>query len=106
MVNLPEIYKMENKINLALQIIPMSKDKDIYTLVDKAIQVIEKSGLKYEVCPFETVIEGEYEPIMKVVKEAQKASFDAGAEELLVNIKIQVRKGGDVSIVEKTGKYK
>jgi len=97
---------MDKKINLALQIIPKSRDKDVYALVDEAIAVIQNSGLKYEVCPFETVMEGEYEEIMKVVKEAQKASFDAGAEELLVNIKMQVRKGSDVSIEEKTGKYK
>ena len=97
---------MDHKINLALQIIPKSDEHDLYTLVDKAIQVIQDSGLKYEVCPFETVIEGRYEEILEVVKKAQAACFKAGAEELLVNIKMQVRKDGDVSIEEKTGKYK
>jgi uncharacterized protein YqgV (UPF0045/DUF77 family) len=97
---------MDHKINLALQIIPKSNKEDIYTLVDKAIQVIQDSGLKYEVCPFETVMEGGYEEILQVVKKAQVACFAAGAEELLVNIKMQVRKDGDVSIEEKTGKYK
>jgi len=97
---------MDHKINLALQIIPKSDNHDLYTLVDSAILVIQNSGLKYEVCPFETVIEGGYDEILKVVKEAQAACFKAGAEELLVNIKMQVRKDGDVSIEEKTGKYK
>lgn len=97
---------MDHKINLALQIIPKSDNQDIYALVDRAIQVIQDSGLKYEVCPFETVIEGRYEEILKVVRNAQSACFDAGADELLVNIKMQVRKDGDVSIEEKTGKYR
>jgi len=97
---------MDHKINLALQIIPKSDKHDLYTLVDKAIEVIQKSGLKYEVCPFETVMEGGYEEILAVVKKAQKACFEAGAEELLVNIKMQVRKDGSVTIEEKTGKYK
>jgi uncharacterized protein (TIGR00106 family) len=97
---------MDHKINLALQIIPKSNTEDLYILVDKAIRVIEHSGLKYEVCPFETVIEGGYEEIFKVVKDAQSACFAAGADELLVNIKMQIRKDGDVSIEEKTGKYK
>ncbi len=97
---------MNHKINLALQIIPKSNSEDLYTLVDEAIRVIQNSGLKYEVCPFETVIEGGYEEILKVVKDAQSACFAAGAEELLINIKMQVRKDGDVSIDEKTGKYK
>ena len=97
---------MDHKINLALQIIPKSDKHDLYTLVDKAIEVIQKSGLKYEVCPFETVIEGGYEEILAVVKKAQTACFEAGAEELLINIKMQVRKDGSVTIEEKTGKYK
>ena len=97
---------MNHKINLALQIIPKSNSEDLYTLVDEAIRVIQNSGLKYEVCPFETVIEGGYEEILKVVKDSQSACFAAGAEELLINIKMQVRKDGDVSIDEKTGKYK
>jgi len=97
---------MDHKINLALQIIPKSDKHDLYMLVDKAIQVIQDSGLKYEVCPFETVLEGKYGEILEVVKRAQAACFEAGAEELLVNIKIQVRKDGDVSIEEKTGKYR
>ena len=97
---------MDHKINLALQIIPKSDKHDLYTLVDKAIEVIQNSGLKYEVCPFETVMEGGYEEILAVVKKAQTACFVAGAEELLVNIKMQVRKDGSVTIEEKTGKYK
>lgn len=96
---------MDHTINLAIQVIPKSSSRDLYFLVDKAIEAIDRSGLKYQVCPFETVIEGKYEEVMKVVKEAQLACFDAGAEELLVNIKMQIRKDGHVSIEEKTGKY-
>ena len=97
---------MGNKINLAVQVIPKSDKHDLYYLVDQAIEVIQNSGLKYEVCPFETVIEGEYDKVLEVVRQAQEACFKAGAEELLVNIKMQIRKGGDVGIEEKTGKYK
>ncbi len=96
---------MEHTINLAIQVLPKSSTKDLYQLVDTAIHVIQESGLKYQVCPFETVIEGDYETVMNVVKKAQEACFASGAEELLVNIKIQVRKDADVSIEEKTGKY-
>jgi len=51
------------------------------------------------------VMEGPYDQLMKIVLEAQQACFQAGAEEVLVNIKIQHRRDGDVSIEEKTGKY-
>lgn len=96
---------MEQKINLALQVIPISGEQDLYSLVDAAILQIQKSGLKYRVCPFETVIEGSYIQAMEVVRKAQEACFNEGAEELLVNIKIQVRKNADVTIEEKIAKY-
>ena len=74
--------------------------------MDKAIEVIKQSGVKYEVTPFETVMEGPEDELMKIAKNAQEAVLTAGAEELLVYYRIQNRKGGDVIISEKTGKYK
>ena len=96
---------MKNQINLALQVIPKSHQKNTYEIVDKAIEVIQQSGLRYQVCPCETVIEGTYEETMKVVKKATDRCFEEGAEELLVNIKMQIRNNSDVTIEEKTGKY-
>lgn len=96
---------MSNTVNLAIQVLPKVKDGNTYAVVDKAIEVIQKSGVKYRVCPFETVMEGTYEKLMQIVDEAQKACFEAGAEEVLVNIKIQRRPDADVTIEEKTGKY-
>lgn len=93
-------------INLGIQIVPKSKKYDTYALVDKAIEVIQQSGLKYEVTPFETVMEGPEDQLMKIAKDAQEAVLAAGAEEVLVYYRIQIRKEGDVTISEKTGKYK
>ena len=93
-------------INLGIQIVPKSKTHEAYALVDKAIEVIQQSGLTYEVTPFETVMEGPEEDLMRVAREAQEAVLAAGAEEILVYYRIQIRKEGDVTISEKTGKYK
>lgn len=97
---------MANKINLAIQILPKAQGKDIYALVDKAIEAIQRSGLPYVVCPFETVIEGPYDDVMRVVKEAQDACFAAGAEEIITNLKVQQALNRDVFIDDKIGKYK
>ncbi len=94
------------RINLALQIVPSALPKETaYSIVDEAIRVIAASGLKYVVCPFETVMEGPYEEVMKTVEAAQEAAFRAGAEDLLVYIKIQRSKNNDVAIEDKTRKY-
>lgn len=96
---------MGNKINLALQILPSVPSEQVYAVVDEAIAVIQASGVKYRVCPFETVMEGTYEELMDVVKKAQEVCFKAGASQLLVYIKMQIRKDSDVTMEEKTGKY-
>jgi uncharacterized protein (TIGR00106 family) len=95
------------QVNIAFQILPISSDKsEMYAWVDAAIKVIQDSGLKYEVCPFETVIEGPYESVMAVIEKAQEACFAAGATDLLAYIKIQRSKDKDVSMEDKTGKYR
>ena len=96
---------MKNYVNIALQVLPKSKTKETYDLVDDAIKVIQDSGLKYQVCPFETAIEGPYDEIMRLVEKVQETCFNSGADELLVYIKIQNRKEGDVTIEEKMKKY-
>jgi len=95
---------MTKTVNIALQILPTSKDIHPYALVDKAIEVIANSGLKYKVTPFETVMEGNYDDIMDVVKQAQQACYEAGAESLMTYIKIQ-SSTQDVTIDDKMGKY-
>jgi uncharacterized protein YqgV (UPF0045/DUF77 family) len=95
---------MNKTVNIALQILPSSSTIHPYTLVDKAIEVIAASGLRYKVTPFETVMEGSYENIMEVVKQAQEACYEAGAESLMTYIKIQSSRK-DVSIDDKMGKY-
>jgi uncharacterized protein (TIGR00106 family) len=95
---------MDKIVNVALQVLPSSASIHPYLLVDKAIEVIAASGLKYKVTPFETVMEGTYDDIMKVVKQAQEACYSAGAESLMTYIKIQSSRK-DVSIEDKMEKY-
>ncbi|HUX85049.1 MAG TPA: thiamine-binding protein [Chitinophagaceae bacterium] len=96
---------MEPLVNIALQILPSAPGKNSYDLVDRAIEVIRDSGVPYRVCPFETVMEGRYEDLMEIAEKAQEACFSQGAEEMLVFIKIQRRKGRDVTIGDKMEKY-
>jgi len=95
---------MDKTVNIALQILPSSKTIHPYRLVDKAIEVIAASGLRYKVTPFETVMEGTYDEIMAVVKKAQEACYEAGADSLMTYVKIQTSTG-NVAIEDKMEKY-
>ncbi|HSI76022.1 MAG TPA: thiamine-binding protein [Lunatimonas sp.] len=92
-------------INLGLQIVPKSKTVDTYSLVDEAIRVIQESGVPYSVTPFETVMEGPQDMLMAIAQKAQEAVLSAGADEVLIYYRLQVRKNGDVTMEEKTGKF-
>lgn len=96
---------MEHKVNISLQILPSSKNIHPYEIVDKAIAVIAKSGLVYNVCPFETVMEGDYDKIMETIKQVHIACLQAGAESIFANVKMQINSLADVTISDKIGKY-
>lgn len=91
--------------NVGLQILPFSKDKDTYELVDEAIKVIQESGVKYEVTALETILEGELDELLDVVKKTVYATVEAGADEIAAEVKIHFRPQG-TSIEEKVGKYR
>ncbi|SMD43800.1 Uncharacterized conserved protein YqgV, UPF0045/DUF77 family [Aquiflexum balticum DSM 16537] len=97
---------LKNTINLGIQIVPKSKTLDTYALVDKAIEVIQKSGVTYEVTPFETVMEGPQDELMAIALKAQEAVLEAGAEEVLVYYRIHAKNGQNVTMEEKTAKFK
>jgi len=96
---------IDKKINVAIQVLPRSAKVGTYELVDKAIEVIQKSGMEYRVCPFETVVEGYYDEIMTLLKEVHEVVYDNGAEEMITYVKIQTRYNEDVLIEDKMNKY-
>lgn len=96
---------MKHQVNISLQILPTSKEKNPYDIVDKAIELIHNSGLNYKVCPFETVMEGDYDKIMHVIKQVHLACMEEGAERIFANIKMQIIRDKDVFIQDKIEKY-
>ena len=96
---------MFKQVNVALQILPSSKSKHPYDIVDKAIEIIRLSGIKYRVCPFETVMEGDYDKIMDIIRKVHTICLESGADRCLSFIRIQIDKEKDITIEDKTRKY-
>ena len=92
-------------VNLSLQVIPNVKEEEIYYVVDQVIARIAESGLKYEVGPMETTMEGELEELLEIVKEAQEICIKHGSSRVCSVVKIDYKPEG-VTIDEKIGKYK
>lgn len=93
------------KIIMAFQVIPRVEEERIFEVVDRAIEVVAKSNLPYEVGPMETTIEGEPDEIWKVIREAQEACIQAGATRVMTNMKMDYAPEGS-TIEEKIKKYR
>lgn len=92
-------------INVAVQVLPEAEGKVQYGLVDEAISAIQQTGLKYRVCPFETVVECSYEQLAGLIEQIHEACRKAGTERMLTNLKIQVDFNSGVTIEDKMEKY-
>lgn len=94
-----------NKINVAIQVLPEANGKVKYDLVDKAIEAIRNSGYRYQVCPFETVVECKYEELNGLLDSIHMACGNAGTQKMITNIKLQVNFENNVAIEDKMKKY-
>jgi len=92
-------------INASIQIIPIVQDRHPYNWVDEAIEIIISSGIKYEVGPFATIVEGTYDEVMKVVHRINDHLQQKNCSEWITNVQIQIRSNGAITGSEKTGKF-
>ena len=92
-------------INASIQIVPIVQDRHPYEWVDEAIDIIKASGIKCEVGPFATVVEGRYEEVMNVINSINEHLQKRNCTEWITNVQIQIRSNGDITADEKTAKH-
>ena len=91
-------------LNVAVQVLPLTENP--IPIVDKAIEAIQASGVKYEVGPLETTIEGDnLDRLLEVAKAAHRACLEAGAGKVVTIIKIAEATEG-TTIEQKVSKYR
>ena len=97
---------MENhKINAAIQLLPLSNNMDKYKIIDEAIALIKNSGLNFVVCPFETVIEGNYDEVMQLIAHIKNSALKGDSEEIIINLKLHCNSIKSLFFDDKIGQY-
>ena len=92
--------------SVAIQVLPQVADEEIIRIVDSVIGYIKSTGLTVHVGPFETTVEGDFDTLMEIVKEAQLICVKEGAGSVASYIKIFYNPGAGVwSIDKKTAKH-
>ena len=93
--------------NMDIQILPTVEggEKEKYAVIDKVIEHIISTGLKYEVGALGTCVEGEFSDLVEILEKAQDICFNEGAERVCTIAKFDYKKEG-ITIEEKVGKYR
>jgi uncharacterized protein (TIGR00106 family) len=94
---------MGRTVNVAVEVLPLCADP--FPVVDRAIAVIQSSGVKHEVGPMETTMEGDLDQLLEIAKRAHEACFVEGVDKVVTFIKIGDGREGS-TIDSKVAKYR
>jgi uncharacterized protein (TIGR00106 family) len=81
-------------------IVPIGMGSSIGDRLAEVLKIVDASGLPYKINPMGTVVEGEWDEIMKLIKKCHMAVMKKG-ERALTTISIDDRKGKRNRIDEK-----
>ncbi|MFW9990985.1 MAG: MTH1187 family thiamine-binding protein [Candidatus Odinarchaeota archaeon] len=81
------------RVILEFSTAPVGLGVSLSTYVKKAIDTVKQSGMKYQVTPMGTVLEGDsLQELLEVVMRAHESIFEAGAARVVTSVKIDERR--------------
>ena len=89
---------MTHTIIAGIQILPKGNEEKKAEALKKALTVIEQSGLHFHKDHFEIIVEGNFEQVVRVIEAVQLSSFNAGIDELLLNVRFHSQNGKDLKL--------
>lgn len=94
--------------SVAIQVLPnVNSTQEVVAIVDRVIEYIQSTGVKYEVGAFETTIEGDFDQLMAIVKESHLIAIEAGCGRVSSYIKVVYAPAGSIlTIDEKVTKHR
>ncbi len=90
-------------VSIDLCIVPLGQDISLSPYIYACKEVIEKTGLDYELGPNGTAIEGDWTEVFDCVRNCHKAVHDLGAKRIYTTLKINTRTDRKQSFREKVG---
>jgi uncharacterized protein (TIGR00106 family) len=78
---------------VAFSVTPLGVGDSVGDLVAEAVRVVRASGLPHRTDAMFTTVEGEWDEVMAVVKQAVEAVERAGAPRVSLSLKADVRPG-------------
>lgn len=89
-----------------ISFVPIGVGTSLSSYIAVVIKNIEKSGLKYQLTPMGTIVEGEWNEISKLIDYSHNLIFEMGIERIITNIKIDYRLDKKSSMQDKLDSVK
>ena len=90
------------KVIVDLCVVPIGVGIDLAPYGAACQQVLQQRGLKHQLGPNSTAIEGEWGPVMEAVKACHEVVHGLGAPRIFTSLKINSRTDRDQALEEKT----
>ncbi len=91
----------EFEASIAIQVLPEVQGEELIRVVDKVIEYIKSTGLNTYVGPFETTVEGPFDQLMDIIKQAQLICVREGAPSVMSYVKIAFNPNSGVWSIDK-----
>ena len=87
-------------ILVEFSIVPLGKGASVSPVVARVLRIVAASGISYKANPMGTVLEGEWDQVMAIIKECHREVMK-DADRAVTSIKIDDRKGKEARIEKK-----
>jgi uncharacterized protein (TIGR00106 family) len=84
--------KIQIMVLLEFSMFPLDKGESVSKYVARSIDIIDRSGLDYQTHAMGTVLEGEFDQVMAVVRQCYEA-MAADCQRIECSMKLDARKG-------------
>jgi uncharacterized protein (TIGR00106 family) len=81
-------------------VVPIGKGESLSSYVAECLKIVESSGLNYQFTPMGTILEGDFDRVLKIISDCHKKVLEM-SRRVLTNIKIDDRIGGKDEIHRK-----
>jgi uncharacterized protein (TIGR00106 family) len=82
------------------KVVPIGKGESLSSYVAECVAIVEKSGLRFQLTPMSTIVEGEYSEVMEVIKRCHDRVLEL-SDRVSISIEIDDRKGRSDAMTDK-----
>lgn len=87
-------------VMVEFSIVPVGNGERLSPIIARALKIVAENGVSYKATPMGTVLEGEWDEVMAVVKQCHEEVMK-GSGRAITSIKIDDRKGADARMEKK-----